>query len=485
TNPSGATSGGVPTNASAVVLNVTVTNTTATSYLTAYPAGLTSPPIVSDLNWTQGDTVPNLVVVNVSSSGQVAFYNSLGSTDLIVDVLGYYVGGGTLSQDPLSVTTTTLPQATVNQSYSTTLAASGGSGSYSWSVTGLPAGLLISTSGVISGIPTTAGTSTVSIKVTDSAEISSTVSLSLVTNPPISITTTSLPSATSNQAYSTTLSATGGDGGYTWSATGLPAGLSMSTSGVISGTAGYAGTASLAITVADASAQSTTTNLSLVTNPQFSTSNSPNWSGYAALSGPFDGVSATFNVASLTSPQPSICNQGTTDTLSQYCAMSEWVGIDGASNSDLIQAGIEETPIVGTNEFSIQPWWEILPASQTDITSIQVSAGDSVTVDIFATSTADLWGIEVLDNTNDESFTTYQYYYGPGTSAEWIVEATQINGVVSTLSPYSPVTFTNPEYNLAPSGGVDQQTEVFMVQNGSVVSSPSNISNNSFTVSYG
>ncbi len=90
TNPSGTTSGGVPTGASAVVLNVTVTNTTATSYLTAYPAGLSSPPIVSDLNWTQGDTVPNLVVVNVSSSGQVALYNSLGSTDLIVDVLGYY-----------------------------------------------------------------------------------------------------------------------------------------------------------------------------------------------------------------------------------------------------------------------------------------------------------------------------------------------------------------------------------------------------------
>jgi len=90
TNPSGASSGGVPTGASAVVLNATVTNTTATSYLTAYPASLSSPPIVSDLNWTQGDTVPNLIVVNVSSSGKVAFYNSLGSTDLIVDVLGYY-----------------------------------------------------------------------------------------------------------------------------------------------------------------------------------------------------------------------------------------------------------------------------------------------------------------------------------------------------------------------------------------------------------
>jgi hypothetical protein len=42
------------------------------------------------LNWTQGDTVPNLVVVNVSSTGQIALYNSAGSTDVIVDVLGYY-----------------------------------------------------------------------------------------------------------------------------------------------------------------------------------------------------------------------------------------------------------------------------------------------------------------------------------------------------------------------------------------------------------
>jgi len=42
------------------------------------------------LNWTQGDTVPNLVVVNVSSTGQIALYNSVGSTDVIVDVLGYY-----------------------------------------------------------------------------------------------------------------------------------------------------------------------------------------------------------------------------------------------------------------------------------------------------------------------------------------------------------------------------------------------------------
>jgi hypothetical protein len=90
TNPSGATSRGVPANATAVVLNVTVTNTTATSYLPADPASLTSPPIVSDLNWIQGDTVPNLVVVNAASTGQIALYSSAGSTDVIVDVPGYY-----------------------------------------------------------------------------------------------------------------------------------------------------------------------------------------------------------------------------------------------------------------------------------------------------------------------------------------------------------------------------------------------------------
>lgn len=231
----------------------------------------------------------------------------------------------------------------------------------------------------------------------------------------------------------------------------------MSTAGVISGTPGNAGTTSVSVTVTDLSGHQVTVSLSLAIEPVFSVGSASNWSGYVEQNGPFHGVSATFNVASLTNNQPAICNTGTYDTLSQYCSMAEWVGIDSYNNSDLIQAGINEQPLVGTGQFYISPWWEILPQYQYEvsISSIVASIGDSIAVEIYETTTVNFWEIYVVDNTNGESFSTQQYYYGPGTSAEWIVEATQINGVYATLSPYTSVTFTNPTYSLAPSGGVD------------------------------
>ena len=300
------------------------------------------------------------------------------------------------------------------------------------------------------------------------------------------ITTTSLPAATSNQNYSTTLNASGGTGTITWSATGLPAGLSISPSGVISGIPAYAGTAAVVITATDQTGHSTTADLSLTVNPKFLTSASPNWSGYIVQNGAFNGVSASFNVASLTSPQPSACDSGSGGSLSQYCAMAEWIGVDGANNSDLIQAGVVEQPVVGTNSYCIRPWWEILPSPVTYFTSscTAVSAGDSVSVDIHETATPSLWQIQIKDNTSGASFSTQQFYDGPGASAEWIVEAPTSNVGITTLSPYTPVTFTDPRYSLVPSGGVNLETDVVMVQNGSEVSIPSQNANNSFTVSY-
>ncbi|MHB1526600.1 MAG: beta strand repeat-containing protein [Candidatus Dormibacteria bacterium] len=79
---------GVPADAQAVVLNVTATNTSASGYLTVYPGG--TRPLASNLNWTSGQTVPNLVISRLSSSGQVTLYNFAGSTDVIVDVMGWY-----------------------------------------------------------------------------------------------------------------------------------------------------------------------------------------------------------------------------------------------------------------------------------------------------------------------------------------------------------------------------------------------------------
>ena len=81
--------GPIPADATAVVANVTVTNTTAASYLTAYPDGA-SRPIASDLNWLAGRTVPNLVVIKLGAGGRADFYNAAGRTDLVIDVVGWY-----------------------------------------------------------------------------------------------------------------------------------------------------------------------------------------------------------------------------------------------------------------------------------------------------------------------------------------------------------------------------------------------------------
>jgi hypothetical protein len=73
----------------AAVLNVTVTDPSAASFLTVYPSGATR-PLASNLNWVPGKTVPNLVVVKLGPDGNVNFFNSGGNVDVIVDVVGWY-----------------------------------------------------------------------------------------------------------------------------------------------------------------------------------------------------------------------------------------------------------------------------------------------------------------------------------------------------------------------------------------------------------
>ena len=73
----------------AVVLNVTVTDTTAPSFLEVVPGG-TPLPGTSDLNWVAGQTVPNLVVVKLNSSGVIDIYNLSGYTDVVVDIVAWY-----------------------------------------------------------------------------------------------------------------------------------------------------------------------------------------------------------------------------------------------------------------------------------------------------------------------------------------------------------------------------------------------------------
>ncbi|WP_063772019.1 hypothetical protein [Kitasatospora mediocidica] len=82
--------GAIPSKVTAVVLNVTVTNPTNSGFITAYADG-TARPTTSNVNFTAGQTVPNMAIVPVGADGYVDLYNSgLASVDLIADVTGYF-----------------------------------------------------------------------------------------------------------------------------------------------------------------------------------------------------------------------------------------------------------------------------------------------------------------------------------------------------------------------------------------------------------
>lgn len=143
----------------------------------------------------------------------------------------------TVNQPP-TITTASLPTAGQNLAYSTTLAKSGKAGT--WAVTGqLPTGITLSSAGVISGKTAITGTFPITVKFTETATgLSASKALSLTVSAAPVITTTSLPDATRNAAYSQTLTKDGGGNG-TWAITtgSLPTGINLNPgTGVISGT---------------------------------------------------------------------------------------------------------------------------------------------------------------------------------------------------------------------------------------------------------
>jgi hypothetical protein len=165
---------------------------------------------------------------------------------------------------PLVITNTGtfLPDAVAGVPYSATLQPSGGLAPISWSLSAgsLPQGLTLSPAGLISGTPTTANVlgSTFTVTVTDSSvpHQSASRSFTLRVASPLVITTLSLPAAKPGTAYNQTLTATGGIAPLAWSlaagSPALPSGLSLSITGVISGTPLTPGTFSFTVQVVDA-----------------------------------------------------------------------------------------------------------------------------------------------------------------------------------------------------------------------------------------
>jgi serine/threonine-protein kinase len=191
----------------------------------------------------------------------------------------------TVAEPPLQITSY-LPAGTAGQGYSTTITGSGGNGSYSWqAVSGLPGGLTATPSGntlTISGSPEASGgfPVTVSVSDTESPAQTATASLTLTVGaPPVQITTTGLPSGTAGSGYDATADATGGGGSYTWSASGLPSGLSIDPgSGEITGTPSDSGSYQVTLSVLAGSGRGTdraSVSLTIAPAPDDSSPSSP------------------------------------------------------------------------------------------------------------------------------------------------------------------------------------------------------------------
>jgi hypothetical protein len=198
------------------------------------------------------------------------------------------------------------------------------------------------------------------------------------------------------------------------------------------------------------------------------TAQSTNWSGYISTGSQFTGVSAQWVVPTVQPAQPSESS-------------STWIGIDGVTNTTLIQTGTSQDTSGGKTTYFA--WYEIYPALSIPIE--YVSPGDEMKASIVQDSPG-TWTITIVDVTSGQGVSGEVSYSGPGTSAEWIEEApSSATGQQLTLADFGTAHFTN----LAVSGSNLSSGDLFPVDmddaNGNIIATPGPISNGAFSVTYG
>ncbi len=216
--------------------------------------------------------------LNVAGSGRyIRMYGTARATQYGYSIYEFqvYAGSGSTGGDTVTVTNPGPQSSKVGTAVSLQIQASDSASgqTLTYSAVGLPAGLSINaSSGLISGTPTTTGTSNVTVTAKDTTGATGSASFTWTVNPPgsnvVTVNTPPSQSWTVGTAVSLQIQASDSAPGQTltYSATGLPAGLSISSSGLISGTSTTAGTSSATVTAKDGTGASGSASFSWTVN---------------------------------------------------------------------------------------------------------------------------------------------------------------------------------------------------------------------------
>jgi len=417
--------------ASSTPVSVTTTRLTTGSVGITYNTTLAASGGTSPYFWAIGSgALPPGLSLN-SSTGQISGTPTLsGTASFIVQVTDSSSTPQTASQalsitvtatvTPLSITTSSIASAQQGTAYSATLAASGGTTPYSWSIKAgtLPAGLILNSSGQISGTPSMSGTFSFTAMVTDStmptpltaAKVFSITVTAAVT--PVQITTTSIPAGQVAVVYSRMLGATGGTTPYNWSMSSgaLPAGLTLSAStGTISGVPTTAGIASFMVQVKDAANNTGTQALSLA-------------------------IAGTVGGPLVISPSSPVVNQGATFQFTANAA-GTWScsGTDSSGAATTCKGsinpstGLYAAPTTVTAQQSVGGY-QLLPNNHifnTRIDSFPLSSNSSVLVSASGTTTLKYYEISKPINYTNSSTPSQGvvFYYTPANNGTFEIPA--------------------------------------------------------------
>ena len=191
---------------------------------------------------------PGTCTIHTNQAGNTAFLPA----PQVSQSFAIVVPGGAVSLS----TPSPLPVGTGGVPYSLTFISAGGAAPYTYTETGaLPAGMVMTQAGTLSGTPTSSGTYSFTVTVTDAATQTAQKVYQLTVNAPgIALAPSTLPQGKVGTAYvTTTVSASGGSAPYSYAVTSgaMPAGLTLSPAGAISGTPTAAGSFNVTITATD------------------------------------------------------------------------------------------------------------------------------------------------------------------------------------------------------------------------------------------